>query len=254
VTDARNTRWSSWTSPARSTRSHRQDEVHRTTRPRRKFQRSNTWTSGKEGERSKRRWKQRRRRSPRPNPADVDPVRINNAAAGHGRRPLGSIMWAALEQKPLRAYNDLERQMGEPAVLGQSTRFTKVVKGTRPLARSSSRTRRFSNSSAISKPKKWSSRRDRPRDARLRRGRTRGLRTKHAQIAHANGRLAAGKHDEDSTANRRNPGRHRRPTRRRYFARFVRNVHPLRREQGWKVEEIAFSPGEAGGSRKWCSA
>src|SRR4051812_7396315 len=43
-------------------------------------------------------------------------------------------MWAALEQNVAR-YNDLERQMAEPAVLANPTLFTKVVKEHGKLAK-----------------------------------------------------------------------------------------------------------------------
>src|SRR5260370_27162993 len=43
-------------------------------------------------------------------------------------------MWATLEQNVAR-YDDLERQMAEPAVIGSPTRFTRVVKEHGKLAK-----------------------------------------------------------------------------------------------------------------------
>jgi len=89
---------------------------------------------------------------------------------------------AALEK--VARYNDLDGSMGEPAVMANPTRFTKVVKETRPARQGRQAVRRFSNSEAqIQASEKWSAAETDPEMRVYAEEELAGLRiTKHAQM------------------------------------------------------------------------
>ena len=160
-------------------------------------------------------------------------------------------MRAALEQNVAR-YNDLEQQMGDPAVLANPTRFTKVVKEHGRLAKVVKPYQAIQQLEAQIKQAEEMVAAE--TDAEMRvyaEEELAGLRAKHVQMRTQmeDSLLESTDEDFDSVIVEIRAG-----TGGDEAALFAGDLYEMytryAREQGWKVEEIAFSPGEAGGFKE----
>ena len=157
-------------------------------------------------------------------------------------------MWAALEQNVAR-YSDLERQMAEPAVLANPSLFTKVVKEHGKLAKVVKPFQALRQlEDQIKQAEEMVAAES---DAEMRRyaaDELSSLRAKHEQMRAQmeDSLLESTDEDFDSLIVEIRAG-----TGGDEAALFAGDLYEMytryAREMGWKVEEIAFSPGEAGG-------
>src|SRR5262249_5209298 len=160
-------------------------------------------------------------------------------------------MWAALEQNVSR-YNDLERQMADPAVIGNPAHFTRVVKEHGKLAKLVKPFQAFQNlESQIKQAEEMVAAETDPEMRKYAEDELTGLRARYDQMKAQieDSLLESTDEDFDSVIVEIRAG-----TGGDEAALFAGDLYEMytryAREQGWRVEEIAFSPGEAGGFKE----